>query len=41
MRRPWRTFGSRLCKLKLTDLLTLANLAKAVIEIVRSLAGDS
>jgi hypothetical protein len=41
MRRPWRAFGSRLRKLKLTDLVTLANLAKTVIEIVRSLTGTN
>jgi hypothetical protein len=37
MRRLWRAFGSRLCKCKLNDLVTIATLAKTVIEIVRSL----
>jgi hypothetical protein len=36
MRRLWRAFGPRLCKCKLNDLVTLATLAKTVIEIVRS-----
>lgn len=40
MHRHWRAFGSRLRKLKLTDLVTLATLAKTVIEIVRSLTSS-
>jgi hypothetical protein len=41
MRRHWRAFSSRLRKLKLTDFVTLATLAKTLIEIVRSLTSHS
>jgi hypothetical protein len=40
MPRLWRALRSRLREVKLADLLILANLAKALIEIVRSPRGS-
>lgn len=41
MHRHWRALVRVLRKLKLSDLVAVANLAKTVIEIVRSLTSHN
>jgi hypothetical protein len=40
MRRRQRALVGSLCELTLKDLVTVATLAKAVIDLVRALAGN-
>jgi membrane-associated PAP2 superfamily phosphatase len=41
MHRHWRALVRVLRKLKLTDLVAVANLAKSVVDIVRALTGHN